>query len=1364
VNIEFLKKIKQKLQVGNTRSIHLNAYPGRLAARLDLNDLNYIKQNLPNEFIKKLLNSPSFEFKFKIEQNENPLYTADIESTLKGEPAPENAGATAPMVPTIPTVPVDKKDKEIKLIHISKRLSSIYYENEDTYLEHGIKTFGFGYPNLIYGTKGDPTKILSAPVFIWMLGLTRDKNEWIISRDEEQAISVNDVLLNYLEQDVASTGFSKLNEEYLSDSVIDETEFTEIVNKLLQQINSSAAQVSGQHLISPMLDKEKRVGHVKTFGNPSITYSGIFGLFKTPKEPLIRDIKYLISKADSLAFDKLRTNPYQEIKYSAVETDPTQEHALKSLGNNSKLIIHGPPGTGKSQTLTAIIVNALFNKSKCLVVCEKGTALEVIRKNLTTLGLGSLCGLIEDVNRDRKYIVDAVRDPKPHVKPVRRGILDNIFAETDEAIEGVNKNHAFYNKFLLNDMTWGDLVGKYIRENNSNEDHLKLYSELKNCDIDFTSERVSEIYNSTLNFIKKNRSLFKTAKAELGTFRILNDDLFTERSAKDIVLELDSKIKGLLNELKSSSDRLNALHKSYSAALSSNYTDYNSKFQSELNNIVQLYQTNCEINKNLFTQQNSWANFRLSFLSVFSGKYKQLKKDKNNIIPRLYSLKDFQKTGYFDFAINDIKESLTELEPQLDNINRSLKNWYSSINEYKEQKLSQYSAANFDKYAFKDNAMLNESDNSANNVLKSVNDSGLFASNYKFESDSIMNKLQTLSDLHSKLNIVVKDINSLYDYFYWRSDYLKCNDQAKKIIDKLIELGIEDWFGVSDQYFTFNALLVNESNIKLRDNSLFDEITGNLAQVKDFQLNIILEYWQSRQSDSAAKFEERTGININALYNKSRNSKYQKRNSLRKIIAADHEVFTDHFPVMLVNPVVCSSLFEMREGLFDLVIFDEASQLRVEDIYAAKLRGKYRIVSGDENQMPPSNYFAASQLVIESDSMSEDEEEVEITTDPGNLADAESLLEFAIRRGYNEAYLDIHYRSRHPDLIDFSNAAFYNSRLNPMPPVQNYKALRYFNVCGIYNQAEGINKQEAEKVIGLISELINPEKGNDNPSIGVATFNILQRNYILDMINYAANSDSSFAQKVSILMNKPSEPFFVKNLENIQGDERDVVIISTTFGKRADGSFLQSFGPINQEKGFRLLNVIVTRAKHMMIVCTSIPDEFIREYPTLLAASGNKGKGVFYAYLAYVKAIEEYDPKSKNAVLEHLMANSEAKEQGINRLNKTMFEDEVYNSLCKHFPAERLVMNYSTGGFLIDIAVLPEDKSGKITAIECDGSSLHNSPEAYAWDIFREKHIKAFGMKFFRIWSVNWWNNSHRELERLVSFINENNLHTKEYI
>jgi very-short-patch-repair endonuclease len=517
----------------------------------------------------------------------------------------------------------------------------------------------------------------------------------------------------------------------------------------------------------------------------------------------------------------------------------------------------------------------------------------------------------------------------------------------------------------------------------------------------------------------------------------------------------------------------------------------------------------------------------------------------------------------------------------------------------------------------------------------------------------------------------------------------------------------------------------------------------------------VLDYWRARQKNNAEEFQKRYSFGISALYNLARNATFEKRNPLRKIIQSDFDLFTNHFPVLLVNPTICSSLLPMKEGLFDIVIFDEASQLRIEDVYAAKLRGKYKVVAGDENQMPPSSFFAALPGQNTQNEIYSEEEESDLESLGTDLADSESLLEFAKRKGYEDSYLDIHYRSRHPDLIEFSNAAFYGDRLKPLPAGMDYKSIRYFNVNGVYNQDEGVNLKEAERVIEIINDEVKLNK--EIPSIGIATLNLLQRNLILNMINKKSDENPEFAQKIFKLKEKAGESFFVKNLENIQGDERDIIIISTTFGLKEDGSFIQNYGPVNQQKGYRLLNVIITRAKHKIYVCTSIPENYIAEYSNILGNDNRSGRGLFYAYLAYAKSIEENDVSKKENILKLLITNNGAvrsnNEQGF---VESVFEQEVFDLLSEKIEKERIVLQYKLGGFRIDIAVLSKTTGKPVVAIECDGANYHLSAEAYAWDLFRQRFLENYGLKFIRIWSVNWWNSPESEMERLMEFIKLN--------
>lgn len=1328
MNLEFLKKIKQKLQIGNSRSIHLNLYPGRYATRLDLAELNNIQSNLAQQFLDKLLSSPSFSFKFKIEE---------IDVTSEG---------------LITAVQKEKKEISKKTL-IGKRLTSIFYENEDTFLEHGVKTFGFGYPLLVYRSQSDPKKIINAPILIWKFDLLRDKNEWILQKDEEYGITINDVLLNYLEQDLNTSGFFSLNDEILSDGLIDKSEVLQITNKILSQISANSKEVPELGSVINIPDKYNREIAAKEQGSPAILFAGAFGLFRTQKEAVINDVKKLISNVGELKFDLQEMSSYQIVQHSAVETDPTQSHALKSIRESNKLVIHGPPGTGKSQTLTAIIVNALFNKAKCLVVCEKRTALEVIQKNLTMLGLGHLCGLIEDVNRDRKKIVDAVRDPHLPPEPVNSGILDAIFSETDSYMNSINQNHKFYGKYLLNDRTWSDLAGRFLNLKDSGSNYVKLYTAIKNAGIDFASEKLSEDYNSRAISINRNAKLYIPAKDVVDKFDILNDKLFDNRAAKEIVLELANDINKINTELSSTLAKAEELHNKYHISLKEYYLNYYISFNQSLTDLQENYHKNVAINKSLYAKVGGFSDIMLGFYSIFSKKYKQLKNDKQVFLNNFPQLKNYIHKAYFQSSLVEIKENLSEGNTQVFAIKQELDLWYSDIDAFISLELQNYHSLKCNIDAWKDVSSLTKLNEELENIITGLNTSGLFRSEYNYAEPHNFYKINYLKSISAKLKTLAENIDALYDYTFWRKDYVLNDESGRKLIDNLINFESIAWELDFELWYLFNILIANERNITLRDDGMYGSLNESFIKIKQYQLDILKNYWKEKQVESAQALESRTGINVNALYNKSRNNKFQKRNSLRKIISADFEVFTDHFPVVLVNPTVCSSLFDMKEGLFDVVIFDEASQLRVEDVYAAKLRGKNKIVAGDENQMPPSSYFTSTALIIDSDGALNEDEEENLTQFSEGLADSESLLEFSIRRGYEEAYLDIHYRSRHPDLIGFSNAAFYNSRLNPIPPARNYKPVRYFQTYGIYDPNEGINLVEAQKVLILIEELVKVEMGNENPSIGVATFNIFQRNFILDMIQRRADTDSVFSEKINILRNKGGETFFVKNLENIQGDERDIIIISTTFGKKPDGSFLQNFGPINQEKGFRLLNVIVTRAKHMMIVCTSIPEENISEWSSLLSLQGNKGKAVFYAYLAYVRAIEKNDISEKQGILNMLAMNREESNTVGKRINETAFEQEVIDRLRKVLPSDRIVHKHEIGGFTIDIAIKPE-ADGNIIAIECDGANYHNSDEAYLWDMFRQSYLERFGIKFIRIWSVNWWNNPERELKKLIEYIN----------
>ncbi len=309
-DLVFLKALRDKLKGGNTKSIHLNVLPGRFATRLDLANLNYIRPALAEKFLGILLTTSCFDFKISFDD-------LDLNAL--------------------------QSDEQKRLGLLSKRLNSLNIENEDNFKEHGIKTFGFGFPILIKPSKQDPRKIIKAPLFIWQLELIKSTNKvntWSILRnkvkkengqikDEEiHSIGLNEVLLSFLKTD-ENIIVPQINEEFLEDSVIDRKELIDECYKVLKALNAN----TGSNIIDslqakinePLQNIPEATSLESISGNlPWIHFGGVFGLFRTQKESIITDIDILIDRFDEFKFENLEIEKFVGTVHSAVETDPSQ--------------------------------------------------------------------------------------------------------------------------------------------------------------------------------------------------------------------------------------------------------------------------------------------------------------------------------------------------------------------------------------------------------------------------------------------------------------------------------------------------------------------------------------------------------------------------------------------------------------------------------------------------------------------------------------------------------------------------------------------------------------------------------------------------------------------------------------------------------------------------------------------------------------------------------------------------------------------------------------------------------------------------------------------------------------------------------
>lgn len=438
--------------------------------------------------------------------------------------------------------------------------------------------------------------------------------------------------------------------------------------------------------------------------------------------------------------------------------------------------------------------------------------------------------------------------------------------------------------------------------------------------------------------------------------------------------------------------------------------------------------------------------------------------------------------------------------------------------------------------------------------------------------------------------------------------------------------------------------------------------------------------------------------------------------SIRDMIGKMPQSFSKLAPCMLMSPLSIAQYLPPNQAMFDVVIFDEASQITTWDAVGAIARARQTIIVGDPKQLPPTNFFGRN----------EDEEEV-----ADHEKDLESILDEAKASGIPVRDLRWHYRSRSESLIAFSNHHYYRNRLVTFPsPVVEDHAVRLIKVPnGIYDRGKSrTNRIEAEVVVGeaisrMKAWLALPE--NDRPTLGVITFNSQQQSLILDLLD-AARRDSPVLEWY--FSEDRVEPTIVKNLENVQGDERDFILFSITFWKDAAGKLAMDFGALNRDGGERRLNVAVTRARQELLVFSGFTADQIDPTRTKALA------------VQHLKTFLDYAERGAIA----LPAQDTGSVGGFD----SPFEEAVATQLEQR--GWMIVPQVGISGFRIDLGIRHPDLAGAYLAgVECDGATYHGSATARDRDKVREEVLKGLGWNILRVWSTDWWFDAVGCAERL---------------
>lgn len=442
----------------------------------------------------------------------------------------------------------------------------------------------------------------------------------------------------------------------------------------------------------------------------------------------------------------------------------------------------------------------------------------------------------------------------------------------------------------------------------------------------------------------------------------------------------------------------------------------------------------------------------------------------------------------------------------------------------------------------------------------------------------------------------------------------------------------------------------------------------------------------------------------------------QRHKPIRQLTAEMGDAFTRLAPCMLMSPLSIAQYLPADQALFDLVIFDEASQVTPWDAIGAMARGRQVVIAGDPRQMPPTNFFQRAPGATEGDGDTEE--------------DMESILDECLAAGLYSHSLSWHYRSRHESLIAFSNHRYYDSGLITFPaPVTRASAVTWRRVDGLYARGKGrINQIEAQAMVDeAVARLTDPAFTGAGKTLAIITLNADQQKLVEDLLDKARRQNPAIEPFFDDAL---AEPVVVKNLETVQGDERDLILLGIGFGPTEPGAGTMSmaFGALNNQGGWRRLNVAVTRARHEMQLFTSFD-------PGMIDLNRTSARAV-----ADLKHFVEFADRGPRALAEAVAGSVGGHE--------SPFEEAVAAELSGR--GWTVVPQIGVSRFRIDLGIVHPDRPGDyLVGVECDGASYHSAATARDRDKVRAAILNGLGWDLLRVWSTDWWVDRTRAADQL---------------
>ncbi len=1278
---------------------------------------------------------------------------------------------------------VDSRDQDSNIM--GRRLKKLERTERFLFEERGTRDLYIGWP-FLRGKFSDGT-VVRCPLMFFPVALELKQNQWSLRSKKEVNITLNKTFLLayafYNKVELGDELLERVFDDFDTDATVFRTALYQLFKESDVEINFNQENFEDE-LRSFAQFKKKDFEETHPVGELKLYPEAVLGIFPQSGSHLMPDYTALITGSPFVDMEDFflhknhtsvednedfRSNNFtfldkveEERTFTPFKLDAFQENAIKAVKKGSSLVVQGPPGTGKSQLICNLISDFIARGKKVLLVCQKKAALDVVYERMVEKDLGDFMALVHDFKNDRKEIYDKIAQQVSNLPEFRQknNALDTIqlerrFLQASRKIDQLTESLEEFRFALFDRSECGLSVKELYLRSEMGDETINLKQEYRFFHYDNVPEFLSKLKFYTdyaQRFDQREHALYNRkpfVDFALSDFQRMKEIL---EEVPRYQVDMMGKVKKVLNSelnlqeceailekkeaIEEMVDTLNdpEVYRYFQWMLNYPFRDADLLWLANTERVFMECYSGEEPEMTLSTEElGKFQSVLKRGMEARKGlvkwaKWKFLSSDKdlvdkafegNGLKPTVEGFKIMEEK--VDNRLN-LEHNITKLKKQAwltdmpaTFLQEDYQKWFRTQTAALKCKLTFGAARGFKDYfnvQKLEYIALKEKIQELLSLMKGIPDKK--SDWYRYLSTTqVSNIIHDPSRAEKIKSALIQDFDAVCEFDMLRRD-LKPHELStmeklfERVQDKDLEQGAP-LFLHSLSFIWIEHIETKYPILRTVSSMKFQKMEAELQQAVKDKMEVSKEILLIKVREQTYENVSYNRLNNRVTYRELDHQVTKKRRiwPLRKLIAAYADELFQLMPCWMASPESVSAIFPMS-GLFDLVIFDEASQCFAEKGIPSIYRGKQLVVTGDNMQLRPNDLYHVRYE-------SEKEEE-----DPS--LEVDSLLELS-EQYLMSVQLRGHYRSKSLDLIDFSNQHFYKGKLRLLPDSHDINkkepSISYVKVEGLWEN--NINDTEAHTVVNLALDLweAQPEK-----SLGIVTFNAKQQGHIQDVLEAI-----TIERKIN-----PPRSLFVKNIENVQGDERDIILFSIGYAKSKGGKMMMQFGSLNALHGENRLNVAITRAREKIYVVSSIlPQELHVE------GSKNEGPKLLKAYLEYAFEVSQGHFRPSPYPSEQRESDSYLKTKIATCINTILPEYHANSEL----PFADLTIGQN--GHYIGLIMTDDD-------------IYYNSISSKEAHVYTPFTMQKKNWKYRMVFSREYWSDENRVKESLQRFVYHNKI------